>query len=368
MQPRRSDRQSADIRRSGALRVGLVAPPFLPVPPPGYGGIERVVAVLAEGLVARGHDVTVFGAPGSTTHARLVTPLDSAPMLGDPASAADDLFHTASAFLSAERFDLVHDHTGLGPVFGAMLHGRVHVLHTLHGPWTSLSKRLFGLLNGRVHLVAISYAQRRANPGLRYAGVVYNGIDLDAHPFREKKEEFLVYVGRVSPEKRPELAVDIASRAGLPLVMIVKRSEPMEQAYWEEVVAPRLGDHVKVLDLPPQEVKVEVIGRAKAMLFPIDWPEPFGLVMAEAMACGTPVIARPFGAAPEVVEEGVTGFLRSTVEEMADAVADVGRLSPGDCRARVERWFSGDAMVDAYEYLYRTIMSGVRDQALASAG
>ncbi|MDA8313373.1 MAG: glycosyltransferase family 4 protein [Actinomycetota bacterium] len=342
-------------RADRALRVALVAPPFIPVPPPGYGGIERVVAVLADGLVARGHDVTVFAAPGSSTRARLVTPLTSAPLLGDPASAADEQFHVVSAYLQAEQFDVVHDHTGLGPALGAMLHGRASVLHTLHGPWTTLSRRWFGLLNGRVHLVAISHAQRWANPGLRYAGVVYNGIDLGAHPFRAKKEDFLVYVGRVSPEKRPELAIDIARRAGLPLVMVVKRSEPAERAYWDQVVAPRLGGDVEVLDQPPQDVKVDVIGRARAMVFPIDWPEPFGLVMVEAMACGTPVIARPLGAAPEVVEEGVTGFLRSTIEGMADAVADAGALSPQDCRARAERWFSADAMVGAYERLYRSI-------------
>lgn len=348
--------------------MALVAPPFLPVPPPGYGGIERVVAVLADGLMALGHEVTVFGAPGSSTRATLVAPLHSAPLLGDPASAADDLFHTTSAFLSAEAFDLVHDHTGLGPSLGAMLDGRVPVLHTLHGPWTALSKRFFALLDGRVHLVAISQAQRRANPCLRYAGVVYNGVDLGAHPFQAKKERFLVYVGRVSPEKRPELAIDIARRAGLPLAMIVKRSEPAEQAYWDEIVAPRLGSDVEVLDEPPHEVKVDVIGRAQAMLFPIDWPEPFGLVMAESMACGTPVIARPLGAAPEVIEDGVTGFLRSTIEAMADAALDAGRLSPEDCRARAERSFSAETMVDAYERLYRKLVNGARDRALASAG
>ena len=339
-----------------SLRVALVAPPYLTVPPQGYGGIERIVALLADELVARGHDVTVFAAPGSSTRARLVVPLETAPLLGDPASAPDELFHTASAFLSAGDFDIVHDHTGLGPALGAMLGGRVPVVHTLHGPWTPLSRRLFGLLDTRVHLVAISEAQRRANPSLRYAGVVYNGIDLDAHPCRKEKEEFLVYVGRVSPEKRPELAIDIARRAGLPLTMIVKRSEPGELAYWDDVVAPRLGADVEVLDQPPHKVKVDAIGRARAMLFPIDWPEPFGLVMAEAMACGTPVIARPLGAAPDVVEDGVTGFLRSTVDGMAEAVFDTAALSPEACRARAERLFSATAMVDGYERLYRRIV------------
>ncbi len=357
------------LPRGASLRIALVAPPFLPVPPPGYGGIERVVAMLAEGLVARGHEVTVFAGPGSRTRARLVVPLEAAPLLGDPASAADDLYHTAAAFVTAGQFDLVHDHTSLGPVLGAMLHPRVPVVHTLHGPWTTPSRRLFRLLDGRVHLVAISDAQRRANLAVRYSGVIYNGVDLAAHPFRAKKERFLVYVGRVSPEKRPELAIDIARLAGLPLTMIVKRSEPAEQAYWDDVVAPRLGSDVEVLDQPPHDVKVDVIGRAQAMVFPIDWPEPFGLVMTESMACGTPVIARPLGAAPEVVEDGVTGFLRSTIEGMAEAVTEARQLSPYACRARAERRFSAEVMVSSYERLYRSISaSGAVERASLTTG
>jgi glycosyltransferase involved in cell wall biosynthesis len=351
--------QGRRLRAGASLRIALVAPPFLPVPPPAYGGIERVVAMLADGLVARGHEVTLFAGPGSRTRARLVVPLDAAPLLGDPASSADEQYHAAAAFVAAEQFDLVHDHTSLGPLLGAMLYPRVPVVHTLHGPWTAPSKRLLGLLDGRVHFVAISDAQRRANLAVRYSGMIYNGVDLAAHPFRAKKERFLVYVGRVSPEKRPELAIDIARLAGLPLTMIVKRSEPAEQAYWDHVVLPRLGADVEVLDQPPHDVKVDVIGRAQAMIFPIDWPEPFGLVMTESMACGTPVVARPLGAAPEVVEEGVTGFLRSTIAGMAEAVGEARRLSPYACRARAERLFSADVMVDSYERLYRTI-AGIR--------
>lgn len=338
---------------SRPLRVALVAPPYFSLPPSGYGGIERVVSALAEGLVARGHDVTIFAAPGSVSSARVISPLDPAPALGDPASIADEVFFTTSAFLQGETFDVVHDHTGFGPALGALLGHRTPVLHTLHGPWTPQSRRFFALVHERVHLVAISRAQRAANPALRYADVVYNGIDLAAHPFNPDKEDFLVYVGRVSPEKRPELALEVARRAKRLLVMMVKRTEPAEQAYWEEVVAPRLHGDVEVLDQPPHHVKVDVLGRARALLFPIDWPEPFGLVMTEAMACGTPVIGRPLGAAPEVVVEGVTGFLRTTVEGMAEAVAAAGRISPDHCRQRAERYFSADAMVDRYERAYR---------------
>jgi glycosyltransferase involved in cell wall biosynthesis len=358
----RNDRVSmvseADPSKARRLRVGVIAPPWLPVPPIGYGGTERVVAVLVEGLVQSGHDVTLFAAAGSVTSARLVTPLATPPPLGDPASASDDLFHTTSAFLHAGEFDIVHDHTGMGPALGAMLTGRAPVVHTLHGPWTALSRRFLGLVQDRVHLVAISRAQQAANPHLRYAGVIHNGIDLSVHPFNPVKEDFLVFVGRINPEKRPEVAVEVARAAKLPLVMVVKRREPAERAYWDEMVAPLLGDDVVVLDEPSQAVKADVLGRARALLFPIDWPEPFGLVMVEAMACGTPVIACPLGAVPEVVTDGVTGFLCSTPAQMVQAVRDATELLPEDCRARAEQCFSAQAMAAAYERVYRVVLDG----------
>jgi glycosyltransferase involved in cell wall biosynthesis len=345
--------------KGNRLRIGMVAPVWLPVPPAGYGGTERVVAVLVEGLIESGHDVTLFAAAGSVTSAHLVTPLAAPPPLGDPSSVSDDLFHTTTAFLHAGEFDIVHDHSGMGPALGAMLTGRTPVVHTLHGPWTALSRRFFGLVHDRVHMVAISHAQQAANPHLHYAGMVHNGIDLTIHPFHPVKEDFLVFVGRVSPEKRPEVAVEVARDAKLPLVMVVKRHEPAERAYWDEIVAPLLGDDVVVLDEPPQAVKADLLGRARALLFPIDWPEPFGLVMVEAMACGTPVIACPLGAVPEVVTDGVTGIFCSTPDEMVDAASAVTELKPEDCRARVEECFSARAMATGYERVYRAALASV---------
>ena len=346
--------------RGSRLRIGMLAPAWLAVPPTGYGGIERVVSVLTEGLVAAGHEVTLFAAAGSRTSARLVTPLESPPPLGDLASMMDDLHHCTAAFLRADEFDIVHDHTGMGPALAAVLNGPTPVIHTLHGPWTESSRRLLSLVDDRVHLVAISGAQRTTNPHLRYAGTVHNGIDLAAHPFHPIKEDFLVFVGRISAEKRPEIAVEVAREAGLPLVMVIKQSEPAEQAYFEEFVAPLLGDDVVVIDQPRHEVKVDLMGRARALVFPIDWPEPFGLVMTEAMACGTPVITRPLGAAPEIVTDGITGFLCSTQSEMVDAVAAAAELRPKDCRSRVEKLFSAEAMVAGYEAVYRAALAGSR--------
>jgi glycosyltransferase involved in cell wall biosynthesis len=353
-------RMGLDLDRIfGPLRIAMIAPPYLAVPPTGYGGIEQVVSALTEGLVAAGHDVTLFAAPGSVTSARLVSPLNAPIPLGDPAGLSDELYHITSAYREAHSFDVIHDHTGMGPTLGSMLLNPP-IVHTLHGPWTDKGRRMARLLHDRVHLVGISNAQRKDNVEIRYAGVVYNGISLAAHVFREKKEDYLVFVGRINPEKRPEVAIEIARKAGLPLVMVIKRSEPFERLYFDDVVAPLLGADITVLDEPAQQVKIDIVSRARALLFPIDWPEPFGLVMTEAMACGTPVIARALGSVPEIVRDGITGFCCSSTQEMVEAVGAVALLSPRDCREDVERRFSAPVMVAGYERVYRLAIARTR--------
>ncbi len=339
------------------MKIAEIAPPWFAVPPTGYGGIELVVALVTDGLVDRGHDVTLFASGGSRTKATLVTPLIDPP---DPAllgNAWYDAFHAASAYLEiADNFDVVHDHSGIvGSTLGALARGRPPVVHTLHGPWTEPSRKLYGLLADSVHLVAISAAQRADNPDIRYAGVVHNGVDLDEYPLIESKDDFLVYIGRANPDKGPTLAIEVARRAGLPLAMVVKKNEPFERAYWDEIVAPLLHDEVEVYEAISHERKVDLLGRARAMVFPIQWPEPFGLVMVEAMACGTPVVACPAGAAVELVDEGVTGYLRESIDGLVQAVGEVGRCSPLVCRARVSENFSAGAMVEAYERIYEAV-------------
>jgi glycosyltransferase involved in cell wall biosynthesis len=249
----------------------------------------------------------------------------------------------------------VHDHTPLGPVFAAIRGDGPPLVHTIHSRWTPGARRTLGAIADRVHLVAISEAQQRANLTVPYAGVVHNGVELDAHPFRAQKEDFLIFIGRVSPEKGPHVAVDVARRAGMPLVMIVKRDEPEEWEFWEQAVRPRLSADVQVLEQPPHMVKAELLSRARAALCPIDWPEPFGLVFVEAAACGTPVITRPLGAAPEIVRQEVTGFLCVDADEMVDAVAAAPDIDPEVCRAHVAESFSADAMVRKYERMYRQV-------------
>jgi glycosyltransferase involved in cell wall biosynthesis len=341
----------------------LVAPVWLPVPPKGYGGTERVVSALAEELTARGHQVTLFASGGSETSAELVTTVENPVRLDESTSVADDLVHALTAFRQAARFDVIHDHSGLGPALGAMLDGPP-VVHTLHGQWTPAAREYFGLVHDRVELVAISCAQAAANASVRYAAVVHNGIDLAAHPFSDDKGDYLAYVGRASPQKGTATAVQVARGAGLPLKMVVKRHERVEFDYWDEVVVPLLGDDVEVFEEPSHKVTSEVMAHARATLFPIDWPEPFGLVMIESLARGTPVIARPFGAVPEVIEHGVSGMICDTVDEMIAAVHRIGDIDPLACRARVVERFSAQAMTDAYEAVYLAVL----DRSAAGTG
>ncbi|HEX2047636.1 MAG TPA: glycosyltransferase family 4 protein [Acidimicrobiales bacterium] len=341
------------------MRIAEIAPVWVSVPPPSYGGIELMVSLIADGLVDRGHDVTLFASGGSKTKGKLVTPLEETPDLADMGlSVTDDIIHTLTSYLQASDFDVIHDHSGFGPAFGALLNGRPPVVRTLHGPWSDEARRFHAALADRVHLVAISQSQAGFNDELRYEGVVYNGLDIDAYPYREEKEDFLLFLGRCNPEKGPEVAVDVAKRAGKHLKMVVKRSEPAEVQYWERMVEPRLtGDEEIVLDVSHDE-KVDLLSRAQGTLCTIQWPEPFGLVMTESMACGTPVIVPPMGAAPELVVDGETGFLREDVDEMVACVARLGEISPAACRARVADNFTAEVMVRGYEKIFERVVGG----------
>jgi glycosyltransferase involved in cell wall biosynthesis len=343
------------------VKIAQIAPPWFAVPPTGYGGIELVVSLLADGLTERGHDVTLFASGGSDTTATLVSPLADPPdpaLLGNPWF---DAHHALSSYLAiGDEFDVVHDHSGIaGSAMGALLRGKPPVVHTLHGPWSELTRRYYAMLEEHVHLVAISESQRADNPGIRYAGMVHNGVDLAAYPFRAEKDDFLVYIGRANPDKGPSIAIEVARRAGLPLAMVVKKNEPFERTYWDEIVAPLLHDDVEVFEAISNEAKVDLLSRARAMVFPIQWSEPFGLVMVEAMACGTPVVACPAGAAVELVENGVTGYLRDAIDDLVDAVARIDECSPRDCRRRVEESFSATAMVEGYERLFSRVVDGL---------
>ena len=269
-----------------------------------------------------------------------------------------DGFHALASYMQVDGFDIVSDHAGIvGPICGAMLRGTPPVAHTLHGPWTPQTRLFYGLAARHVHLVAISDAQRADNTDLPYIGTVHNGIDLDVYPYREDKEDVLVYIGRSNPDKGPKEAITIARRAGLPLQMILKRSEAPEREYFEHEIEPLLASDIELYENVTHAEKVDMLGRARAMIFPIRWPEPFGLVMVEAMACGTPVVTTNWGAAPELVDDGVTGFRRDGDDELVEAIGAARTLSPVACRKRVEELFSAPAMVRGYEAVFQGLVS-----------
>jgi glycosyltransferase involved in cell wall biosynthesis len=343
------------------MRIAVIAPPWFPVPPSGYGGIELVVGLLVDGLVDAGHDVTLFASGGSKTKAALVSPMQEPP---DPAELGNlwyDAFHAVTSYsqIADGSFDLVHDNAAVvGPACAAMLGGHPPVVHTLHGPWTPQTRVFYRGVAEHLRLVAISDAQRADNPSVHYEGTVHNGIDLGAYEYCEDKDDFLVYIGRANPDKGPAEAISIARRAGLPLHMILKRSEAPEREYFEREIQPLFASDIELYENVSHDVKVEILGRARAMVFPIRWPEPFGLVMVEAMACGTPVVTTNWGAAPEIVDDGVTGFRCDGEDDLVDAIDKVRTLAPADCRRRVERHFSVRSMVRGYEEIFARIAGG----------
>jgi glycosyltransferase involved in cell wall biosynthesis len=340
------------------MRIAQVAPPWLAVPPKGYGGVELVVALLADGLVDRGHEVTLFATGDSVTSAKLEFVFPTAPgskAINDPRT---ETIHALHAFRDTAGFELFHIHSPYSALAVASALG-LPAVHTIHNGFTPEMKLLYSEVAESVWFVAISESHRSQMPDLRYAGVVYNGIDLAAYPFPPTKRDFLLFMGRATPDKGVLRAVRAAREAGLPLVLAVKIADPSEEDYWQRVVVPEVPDDATVLGEITVEAKIQLMSEARALLFPIDWEEPFGLVMTEAMACGTPVIATPRGSVPEVVADGETGFIVSGENyptEAAEALRRLDQIDPAACRKRVEERFSKEAMVTGYERVFERVV------------
>jgi glycosyltransferase involved in cell wall biosynthesis len=345
------------FRRS--LRVGIIAPPWIPIPPPSYGGIEQVIAMLAGGLVRRGHEVTLVAAPGSHVEgAHIVSPLpDVPPAIG---GALDEWQHLAKALEEVAGCDVVIDHSG---PLGALLtsNGGPPALHVVHGPVDQL-RTVYRTVAGRsadLRLLAISHAQVRLAPDLPFAGVCRNAVDIDNIPFQTQPdpEPYLAFLGRICPDKGVAAAIRIARRAGMQLRIAAKCRERAERDHFAEVVEPELGDDVVYLGEVGAEEKFDLLGGARALVFPIDWEEPFGLVMAESMACGTPVLATRRGAAPEVVEDGVGGFVRDDENALVEVIGRLDEIDRERCRDRIATNFSLEAMTSAYESVMHTAVA-----------
>jgi glycosyltransferase involved in cell wall biosynthesis len=336
------------------MRIAVLSPVWFPVPPTGYGGIEWVVWLLADGLVEAGHDVTLFASGDSRTHAKLAAVYETAPseMIG---RTWHDLRHVLHCFSKQDEFDLINDHSGLlaAHIGGAL---RTPLVHTVHGPLDGepgVAYKQLARISPGVGLISISMNQRKPLPDLNWVGNCPNALDFSVYPFRPDKGEYLLFLGRMSPDKGCHRAVAVAMEAGVPLKIAGKMREPAEREYFETYVAPHLGEGVEYLGETSHGKKVALLQNARATLFPIDWEEPFGLVMIESMACGTPVIATNRGAVPEVIEHGRSGIIVDGYREMADALEQSDAVDPLECRRYVEERFSPERMVDDYVSAYR---------------
>jgi glycosyltransferase involved in cell wall biosynthesis len=340
------------------MRIAQVAPLYESVPPSLYGGTERVVSYLTEELVRLGHEVTLFASGDSQTRAKLVAACPRA-LWRDP-DCKETLPHHVQLmellFADVSRFDLIHFHCDYlhFPLLRRCPCPSVTTLHgLLHVPDL---KPLFAQYP-EVPLVSISDDQRRPIPGANWQATIYHGLPRNLHTFRERPGDYLAFLGRISPEKRLDRAIEIARRAGRKLKVAAK-IYPEERAYFEETIEPLLLESRSFVEFVGEvggREKDEFLGNAFALLFPIDWPEPFGLVMIEALACGTPVIAWRNGSVPEVIEDDVAGFVVESVDEAVEAVGRVSWLDRSMCRKNFEERFDAARMAQDYVRVYRRL-------------
>jgi glycosyltransferase involved in cell wall biosynthesis len=344
------------------MRIGLVAPVWFPVPPKGYGGVERVVSLLADGLTDAGHDVVLFASGESRTKAELDAVFPEAPTewIGQ---TYWEIQHALRSIARSGELDVLNDHTGmLGLVLGGLVD--VPFVHTVHGPLDGRPGEIYGeicRLVPRVGLISISRSQRQGRNDLPWVANCHNALDLTHYPFSAderavKRDEYVLFLGRMSPEKGAHHAVRVAQEAGIPLKIAAKCREPKERQYFEQFVGPHLNSSIEYEGEVGGNTKLELLQRARALLVPISREEPFGLVMVEAMACGTPVVATRRGSVPEVVEHGRGGIVVDDPCEMAAALDDADQLDPSEIRAIVEDQFAPDRMVRSYLEAYESVI------------
>jgi len=355
------------------MRILQLAPLWETVPPPAYGGTEAVVSVLCEELVRRGHEVTLWASGDSRTNAELASiyhrSLRTATDIADPDSYA--LMHAALSLRDADSYDIIHN--SIGETVMAMSHlVRTPMLTTMHCLVTPDTKFIWDHYDGWYN--TISHSEKLTMlpvANSKYCGVVHNAIDVATFPYSERKDDYLLFLSRISPDKAPHLAIEVAKRVGRRMIIAGKVDpNPVDTAYFDETLRPLIdGKHVEFLGEADSRLKRELYEKAYALLLPLRWEEPFGLVMAEAMACGTPVVAFRRGAASEIIVDGETGYLVDNVDEMVEATLKVDRIDPRRCRRHVEANFSPEHMADGYLRVYQQIMRQASPKpALAAVG
>ena len=346
------------------MKIAQIAPIAESVPPRLYGGTERIVSYLTEELVRQGHDVTLFASGDSTTAAELVPITETAlrlnPLIVD--AIPHHMILLDEVARRAHEFDVLHFHIDLlhAPLTRSFAN---KTLTTLHGRLDLPDLQPFYRRFSDMPLVSISDHQRQPMPPVNWAGTVYHGLPRDLLPATlEAKGDYLAFLGRISPEKRPDRAIEIAARSGMPL-RIAAKVDKADQTYWDEMIAPMIAanPNVEFIGEIDEHQKAEFLGNARALLFPIDWPEPFGLVMIEAMACGTPVIAFRCGSVPEVIDEGVSGYIVTDVDEAVQAVQRLDALDRAAVRTAFEARFSVERMAQDYVKIYKSLHRGYLD-------
>ncbi len=354
-------------RRVERLRIAMVAPVEMRVPPVGYGGTELVVSLLTEELVRRGHRVSLFAAGDAVTGAELVSVVPHFLRGTDRDKALLTMLNMMACMERAERFDIIHNHTCFEGLATAGLVD-TPVLTTLHGPLHGDWLLLFDHYKGWWNAISRSQASLLP-PKERFAGVVYNAIDVGSFRLNPRpRGDGLLFLSRMSHEKGPHLAIEVARRTGRPLVL-AGNVDTVDEEYFETRVLPHVdGQQIRYVGEADATRKRKLLAEARCLVASITWPEPFGLFMVEAQACGTPVVARRLGAAPEVVRHGRTGYVVDTVEEMAEAVERVDGIDPVACRRFVEERFDVARMADDYLDAYRRILAAGRNGGRPESG
>lgn len=337
------------------MDIAIIAPPWLPVPAPAYGGTEAVLDELARGFQAAGHQVLLVCHPDSqcpVPKASVIPAQDTVRM----GRMVIELEHAIGAYELVQHADIVHDHTLAGPVYSAQFPS-LAVVTTNHNPFTRTYNAVYGAVVPRVGLVAISQSHA-SSTHLPIDAVVHHGIDVDKYPFGAGDGEYVALLGRMVANKGVHRAIAVARAAGMRLKIAAKMREPDEIAYFEEFVQPHLGDDVIYLGEVDADGKRELLASAAALLNPISWREPFGMAMLESLACGTPVVGCPQGAAPEIVEHGLTGFLGDSDAELISGLFSLDQIDRAVCREQARQRFSVERMVDGYVTLFEQRLRG----------
>ncbi len=350
---------AAAIPSDRVLRIGQIAPPWVSVPPLEYGGTEVVVDHLCRGLTAAGHDVVLFATGDSTCPVERHWSVPHA--LGTTGSLIDELGHVERAYAALADRDIIHDHTLLGPLWAMANQIEIPVVTTAHGEFTPELTELYATVGQRSAVVAISHHQRSTAPSVPVASVIHHGIDIDDVPFGRGDGGYVAFLGRMHPDKGVHRAIEIARAAGKRLLIAAKMWEPAEHRYFADVVEPLLGADAVYLGQVDHRAKFDLLAAAEALVNPIRWPEPFGLVMIEALAAGTPVLAFAEGAAPEIIEHGRTGFVCRDEQDMVDRLRAVGEIDRRACRRAARCRFSTHRMVDDHLALYRRLTDAAVD-------